>query len=67
LPRDDVREIRRGMSLSQSQFAAKFNFPLATPQNWERVRARPNAPTGLLLADIARHPEAAEDVLDKAN
>jgi putative transcriptional regulator len=36
VPCADVREIRRGMGLSQSQFAAKFGFPLATLQNWEQ-------------------------------
>jgi putative transcriptional regulator len=66
VPRADVREIRRGMGLSQSQFAAKFGFPLATLQNWEQGRARPDTPTRVLLAVIARHPEAVEDVLGRA-
>jgi len=67
IPRADVREIRRGMGLSQSQFAAKFGFRLATLQNWEQGRARPDTPTRVLLAVIARHPEAVEDVLVKAS
>ncbi|MGC4053073.1 MAG: type II toxin-antitoxin system MqsA family antitoxin [Paludibaculum sp.] len=66
VPNTDVRSIRRRMGLSQSQFAAKFGFPLATLQNWEQGRARPDAPTRVLLAVIARHPEAVEDVLGKA-
>jgi putative transcriptional regulator len=66
VPHSDVKEIRRGMGLSQSQFAAKFGFPLATLQNWEQGRARPDTPTRVLLAVIARHPEAVEDVLGTA-
>lgn len=66
VPNTDVRSIRRRMGLSQSQFAAKFGFPLATLQNWEQGRARPDAPTRVLLAVIAHHPEAVEDVLGKA-
>lgn len=66
VPITDVRSIRRRMGLSQSQFAAKFGFPLATLQNWEQGRARPDAPTRVLLAVIAHHPEAVEDVLGKA-
>ncbi len=66
VPQTDVREVRKRMGLSQSQFAAKFGFPLATLQNWEQGRARPDAPTRVLLAVIARHPEAVEDVLGKA-
>ena len=67
VPCADVREIRRGMGLSQSQFAAKFGFPLATLQNWEQGRARPDTPTRLLLAVIAQHPEVVEGVLGKAS
>ena len=67
VPQTDVREVRRRMGLSQSRFAAKFGFPLATLQNWEQGRARPDAPTRVLLAVIARHPEAVEDVLGKAS
>jgi putative transcriptional regulator len=66
VPDVDVREVRRKMGLSQSQFASKFGFPPATLRNWEQHRARPDAPTRVLLAVIARHPEAVEDVLAKA-
>jgi putative transcriptional regulator len=67
VPEVDVREVRRKMGLSQSQFATKFGFPPATLRNWEQGRARPDAPTRVLLAVIARHPEAVEDVLRKAS
>jgi putative transcriptional regulator len=67
VPQTDVREVRQQMGLSQSQFAAKFGFPLATLQNWEQGRARPDAPTRVLLAVISRHPEAVEDVLGRAS
>ena len=66
VPGVDVRDLRRKMGLSQSQFATKFGFPPATLRNWEQHRARPDAPTRVLLAVIARHPEAVEDVLAKA-
>jgi DNA-binding transcriptional regulator YiaG len=41
--------------------------PCATLRNWEQGRARPDAPTRVLLAVIAKHPEAVEDVVRKAN
>ena len=66
VPQVDVREVRTGMGLSQAQFAAKFGFPPATLRNWEQGRSRPDAPTRVLLAVIAKHPEAVEDVLGKA-
>jgi putative transcriptional regulator len=66
-PEVDVREVRTKMGLSQAQFATKFGFPPATLRNWEQGRSRPDAPTRVLLAVIAKHPEAVEDVLRKAS
>lgn len=67
VPEVDVREVRLKMGLSQAQFAAKFGFPPGTLRNWEQGRSRPDAPTRVLLAVIAKHPEAVEDVLRKAS
>jgi putative transcriptional regulator len=67
VPEVDVREVRKKMGLSQAQFATKFGFPPATLRNWEQGRSRPDAPTRVLLAVIAKHPEAVEDVLRKAS
>ena len=63
IPDVDISEVRRRMGLSQTQFATKFGFPPATLRNWEQGRARPDAPTRVLLAVIAKHPETVEDVL----
>ena len=67
VPEVDVRGVRLKMGLSQSQFATKFGFPPATLRNWEQGRSYPDAPTRVLLAVIAKHPEAVEDVLRKAS
>jgi len=67
VPEVDVQKVRLNMGLSQAQFAAKFGFPPATLRNWEQGRSRPDAPTRVLLAVIAKHPDAVEDVLRKAS
>src|SRR5438094_9478116 len=67
VPRTDVRAVRRKLGLSQSQFAAKFGFQPATLRNWEQGRTRPDGPARVLLAVIARHPEAVEDALRLAS
>src|SRR5258708_2965550 len=67
VPKVDVRKVRLKMGLSQAQFATKFGFPPATLRNWEQGRSHPDAPTRVLLAVIAKHPEAVEDVLRKAS
>jgi putative transcriptional regulator len=66
VPKTDVRAVRRKLRLSQPQFAAKFGFQPATVRNWEQGRTRPDGPARVLLAVIARHPEAVEDALRKA-
>jgi len=67
VPEIDVRKVRRKMGLSQAQFATKFGLPPATLRNWEQGRSRPDAPTRVLLAVIAKHPEAVEEVLRNAS
>lgn len=67
VPNVDVRAVRRRMGLSQAEFATKFGLPPATLRNWEQGRSHPDAPTRVLLAVIAKHPEAVEDVLRKAS
>ncbi|MEO8595895.1 MAG: helix-turn-helix domain-containing protein [Candidatus Solibacter sp.] len=67
VPEVDVREVRTKMGLSQAQFATKFGFPPATLRNWEQGRSRPDTPTRVLLAVIAKHPEAVEDVLRRVH
>lgn len=62
-PKVDVKELRKKMGLSQAQFATRFGLPPGTLRNWEQGRATPDAPTQVLLAVIARHPEAVEDSL----
>jgi putative transcriptional regulator len=62
----DVRKVRLRMGLSQAQFATKFGFPPGTLRNWEQGRSHPDASTRVLLAVIAKHPEAVEDVLVRA-
>ena len=66
VPKTDVRAVRRKLRLSQSQFAARFGFQPATLRNWEQGRTQPDGPARVLLAVIARHPEAVEDTLEQA-
>jgi putative transcriptional regulator len=67
VPATDVRGVRRKLGLSQLEFAAKFGFQPATVRNWEQGRTRPDGPARVLLAVIARHPDAVEDALRKAS
>ena len=67
VPVIDVKTMRRRLGLSQADFAAKFGFQTATLRNWEQGRTHPDGPARVLLAVIAKHPEAVEDALRKAS
>lgn len=63
VPAVDIRKVRKRLRLSQAAFASKFGFQPATLRNWEQGRTRPDGPARVLLAVIARHPEAVEDAI----
>lgn len=67
IPVIDVKATRQQLGLSQAAFAAKFGFQPATLRNWEQGRTYPDGPARVLLAVIAKHPDAVEDALRKAS
>lgn len=67
IPTIDIRATRKRLGLSQAAFATRFGFQPATLRNWEQGRTRPYGPARVLLAVIARHPEAVEDALRTAD
>ena len=67
VPTIDVGAVRKRLGLTQAAFAAKFGFQASTLRNWEQGRTRPDGPARVLLAVIARHPEAVEDALRRAS
>ena len=60
---DDVRKIRQDLDVSQSEFALLIGVSVATLQNWEQGRRRPEGPARALLRIAAAHPEAVLDAL----
>jgi len=58
------RCIRAKLGLTQSAFARRFGFNLATLRDWERGRYQPDAPARVLLLVIANRTDAVEEVLD---
>lgn len=50
---DRLKEARKSLGLSQSQFAARYKIPLATYQGWEQGRhLPPEYVTSLLITLI---------------
>ncbi len=59
----DVKHIRTGYNLTQSEFAAMLGISVDTLQNWEQGRRSPQGPARVLLQVAERHPEAVWDVV----
>jgi putative transcriptional regulator len=58
LPMPNVAALRRRLKLSQSEFANRFGFSVATVRNWEQGRVMADGPARVLLAVIANEPQA---------
>jgi putative transcriptional regulator len=62
----DVAAIRKGLDLSQGEFAAHFGFKLDAVQNWEQGRRRPEGAARAFLRVIEREPAAVRRALAAA-
>jgi putative transcriptional regulator len=60
---EDVKAIRRRLGQSQAEFAHMIGVSVATLQNWEQGRRRPEGPARALLKVAAANPEAVAAAL----
>ncbi len=61
--RVDVAKLRRQLGLSQAAFARSFGLDVTALHAWEQGRRRPDRAARVLLAVIAREPEAVQRAL----
>jgi putative transcriptional regulator len=59
----DVRAIREKLNKSQSEFALMIGVSVATLQNWEQGRRRPEGPAQALLKIASVNPAAVAQAL----
>jgi putative transcriptional regulator len=59
----DVRAIRSKLGKSQSEFALMIGVSIATLQNWEQGRRRPEGPAQALLKIASINPDAVTQAL----
>ena len=59
----DVKAIRKGLKLTQQQFAQEFGLELRTVQDWEQGRVLPTGAARTLLRIIERDPDAVRRAL----
>ena len=61
----DVKAIRAKLQKSQSEFAQMIGVSVATLQNWEQGRRKPEGPARALLQVALYDPEAVQKALSK--
>lgn len=61
--RVNVKQIRRKLELSQSQFAGRYGLPLRSLQQWEQGRQKPDTTVRAYLTVIQHDPEAVRKAL----
>ena len=59
----DVKAIRAKLKKSQAEFARMIGVSVATLQNWEQGRRKPDGPAQALLKVAAANPKAVSEAL----
>jgi putative transcriptional regulator len=59
----DVKAIRQKLGKSQAEFAQMIGVSIATLQNWDQGRRRPDGPARALLKIASENPEAVAAAL----
>jgi putative transcriptional regulator len=54
---DQIKAVREGLSMSQSEFAETFHLNVRTVQQWEQGVSSPSGASAVLLWLIARIPQ----------
>ena len=61
----DVKKVREGTGLSQSDFADLLHVSVKTLQNWEQRRRTPTGPASALLKIVSQEPKLALSALHR--
>jgi putative transcriptional regulator len=61
-----VKTLRRALSLTQEEFAARYHIPLGTLRDWEQGRKEPDQAARAYLRAIAGNPDAVWHALEAA-
>ena len=59
-----VLALRKKLNMTQEEFAARFHLPLGTVRDWEQGAHRPDKAAQVLLAVIAKDPNAVARALE---
>jgi putative transcriptional regulator len=60
-----TKTLRRALSLTQEEFAARYHIPLGTLRDWEQGRCEPDQPARAYLTVIAQDPDGVWRALEE--
>lgn len=60
-----IKTLRRALTLTQEEFAARYQIPIGTLRDWEQGRSEPDQPARAHLKVIARDPEGVRAALKR--
>jgi putative transcriptional regulator len=63
----DVAAIRKGLGMTQSEFANHYGFTLARVRDWEQGRSCPDGAMRAFLVVIGKHPKTVNKALRAAS
>ncbi len=61
--RNDIRQLRFDLGLTQTAFAERYKIPLGTLRDWEQGRVEPDQTARAYLAVIRKSPKVVEAAL----
>ena len=61
----DVKNIRKKVRMSQSEFASAFAISVSTLRHWERGDRKPQGPALVLLNVVSKEPQTILRLLSK--
>ena len=59
----DVKDVRKNMGMSQTEFASAFGISVSTLRHWERGDRVPQGPALVLLNVVKKEPQAVLNAL----
>jgi putative transcriptional regulator len=65
MKKNQVRDIRMKLGLSQSEFSVRYQISLRTLQQWEQGRREPEGAVLAYLRVIERNPELVKETLER--
>lgn len=63
-PKIDIAILRKGLGMTQKEFATQYHIKLQTLRNWEQYKRIPDTTTLAYITCIIQRPKLIRDILN---